>query len=77
MVFLVAAVSFLSKNITSFFIFGSFIEGFMLISSTDAIVTLSLLIFNYSSLYFRSDAWTTETREYFTFPLPSIILIPR
>ena len=58
MVFLVAAVSFLAKNLTSFLIVGSFIDGYMLIASTDAIVTLSLFIFISSSLSFRSDAWT-------------------
>ena len=49
----------------------------MLIAQTDAIFTSSLCIFNSSSLSFRSYAWMMETREYFTFTLPNICLIPR
>ena len=62
-VFLVAMVSFLAKNLTVFLIFASLIEGYMLIASTDAIVTPSLFKSNYLSLYSRSDAWTMETHE--------------
>ena len=63
-VFLVDAVSFLEKNITSFLIVASLMDGYMLTLSTDAIVTMYLFISNSSSLYFRSDDWTTETRLY-------------
>ena len=63
MVFLVAAVIFLAKNLTAFLIVESFIEGYMLIASTDTIVTLSLFISSYSSLPFRSDDWTIDARE--------------
>ena len=38
MVFLVAVVSFLAKNINSSLIVESFIEGYMLIALTEAIV---------------------------------------
>ena len=63
MVFLVAAVSFLVKNITDFLIVSSLIEGYILLASTDAIVTKFLFISNYSSLSFRSDACTMEKHE--------------
>ena len=56
--FLVVAVSFIAKNLTEFLIVESFIEGYMLIASTDAIVTLSLFTSSSPSLSFRSDAWT-------------------
>ena len=58
MVFLVAAVIFLAKNLTAFLIVESFIEGYMLIASTDTIATSSLFTSSSSSLSFRSDAWT-------------------
>ena len=45
MIFLVAAVIFLANNLTSFFIVESFIDGYMLIASTDDIVALSLFIY--------------------------------
>ena len=61
--FLGAAVSFLAKNLTAFLIVEILIDGYMLIASTDAIVTSSLFIFSSSSLSFRSYAWTMETRE--------------
>ena len=77
MVFLVAAVSFLAKNITAFLIVESFIDGYMLIASTDAIVASSLFTFSSSSHSFRSDDSTMETREYFDFTLSNIHLIPR
>ena len=48
MIYLVAAVSSLESNITVFVIVERFIKGLMLITSTDAIVTLFL--FTYSSL---------------------------
>ena len=54
-VFLVDAVSFLEKNITSFLIFASFVEGDILTASNDAIVTQSLFISDDSSLSLRSD----------------------
>ena len=63
MVFLVSAVSFLAKNITAFLVVLSLIDGYIFFASPDAIVALSLSIFNSSSLYSRSDAWTMETRE--------------
>ena len=62
-VFLVAAVIPLEKNITAFLIVASFIEGYILTSSTDAIVALYLFISNYSILSFRSDAWKMMTHE--------------
>ena len=52
MVFLVASVSFLAKNLTSFLIVDSFIDKYMLIAPIDAIVTLSLFNFSSSSLSF-------------------------
>ena len=58
MVFLVSTVSFIAKNITAFLIVESFIEGYMLIASTDTIATSSLFTSSSSSLSFRSDAWT-------------------
>ena len=58
MVFLVAAVSFLVKNITAFLIVESFIYRYMLIASTDDIVTFSLFTFSCSSLSLMLDAWT-------------------
>ena len=63
MVFLVAMVSVLAKNLTAFLIFASLIEGYMLIESTDTIVTSSLTNFLSSTLSFRSEAWTMEKRE--------------
>ena len=63
MIFLVAAVSFLAKNITSSLIVESFIDRYLLIVSTDDFVTFSIFNFNPSSLYFRLDAWTMETRD--------------
>ena len=63
MVLLVAAVSFLEKNITAFLIVASLTEGYILTASNDAIVTMSLFISNYTSISFRSDAWTMETCE--------------
>ena len=46
MVFLVAAVRFLEKNLTAFLIVDSLIDGYMLIVSTDAIV---YILINYTS----------------------------
>ena len=43
MVFLVATVSFLKNNLTDFLIVDGLIEGYVLIASTDAIVTSSRL----------------------------------
>ena len=53
MVFLVAAVVFLANNITAFLIVEIFIEGYMLIASTDYIVNLSLFNSSSSSFPFR------------------------
>ena len=63
MVFLVAVVIFLAKNLTEFLIVDSLIDGYTLIASTDAIVTLSIFTLISSSISFRSDAWTMETRD--------------
>ena len=63
MVFLVDTVSFIANNLTAFLFVESFIEEYMLISSPDAFFTLSIFKYNSSSLYFRLDAWTMETRE--------------
>ena len=77
MVFLVASVSFLAKSLTSFLVSEIFIEWYILIACTNAIVTFSLFNNIYSSLSFRSDAWMMETCEWFTFALYRIIFIPR
>ena len=77
MVFLVSEVSVLAKNLTTFLIVASLMDGNILIASNDAIFTSYLFIFNYSSLSFRLDAWTMETRELFTFPLSKDLLISR
>ena len=37
----------------------------MLIASTDDIITSSLFNYSYSSISFRSDAWTMNICEYF------------
>ena len=63
MVFLVAVVSFLANNFTAFLIVESLIEGYMFIVSTEDILISSLFNYSSSSLSFRSDAWTMETRE--------------
>ena len=63
MVFLVATVSFLANNLTAFLVVESLIEGYMAISPTYAIVTLSILNSSSSSISFRLDAWTMETSE--------------
>ena len=76
MVFLVAAIIFIAKNLTSFLIVDIFIEGYMLIASTDAIVTLSLIFSNHPSLSFSSDALTMETCGYFTLALSNVLFIP-
>ena len=55
-VFLVNDVSIFVKNITAFLVVAGLIEGYMLITSTDAIVSSSLFIPNYISISFRSDA---------------------
>ena len=60
---LVAAVSFIAKNLTSFLTVASFTEGYILIASTDDIVTLSLFISNYSIISFRFDAWRMDMHE--------------
>ena len=46
-VFLVDAISSIDKKLTNFLIVASFIEGYTLTASTDAIITLSLFISNY------------------------------
>ena len=63
MVFLVSVVSFLAKNLTAFLVVASLMDGYILIASTDAIVTSSLFTFISSSIYFSLEAWTMETRE--------------
>ena len=63
MVFLVDEVIFLANNLTAFLIVASFIEGYILIEPTYTIVTPSLFNSNHSSLSFRSDYLTMETRE--------------
>ena len=55
-VFLVAAVSFLAKNLNTFLTVESFIKGCMLIAPNNNIVTLSIFNSSSSSLSFRSDA---------------------
>ena len=62
-VFLVSLVSFLVKHLTAFLIVASFIDGYMFIASTDVIVISSLFNPSSSSLSFRSEAWTMESRE--------------
>ena len=53
MVLLVAAVSFLATNLTAFLIFEILFEGYILIESTDAIITPYLFKSNFSILSFR------------------------
>ena len=62
-VFLVSVVSFLAKNLTAILIVVIFIEGYIRIESTDAIVTLYLFISNSSSLSSKSNYWTMDTHE--------------
>ena len=62
-VFLVSLVIFLAKYLTYFLIVASLIDGYMLIASTDAIVTSSIFTSNSSSLSFRSVAWTMESLD--------------
>ena len=54
--FLVSAVIFLAKYLTAFLIVEIFMDGYMLIASTDVVFNLSLFTFNSSSLYFRLEA---------------------
>ena len=61
--FLVFLESFLAKYLIAFLIVASLMNGYMLIASTDAIVTSSLFTSNYSSISFSSEAWTLESRE--------------
>ena len=63
MVFLVSVVSFLAENFTAFLIVASLMDGYILITSTDAIVTYFFITLNSSSIYFRSGAWMMEIRE--------------
>ena len=56
-VFLVAVVIFIVKNITAFLIVESLIEGYMLIASTDTIVSSYFFTSNSASLYFRLNYW--------------------
>ena len=63
MVFFVVVVSFLVMNLIAFLVFEIFIEGYMLIALTEAIIISSLFNFSYSSLSFSSDDWTMETHE--------------
>ena len=61
--FLIAVVSVLANNLTALLIVASFMEAYMLIASTEAIVTASLTKFFSSNLSYRSEAWTIEKRE--------------
>ena len=54
---------FFAKYLTAFLIFASLIDGYMLIASTDAIVTSSVFTPNSLSISFRSEAWTMESCE--------------
>ena len=62
-VFLVSLVSVLEKYLTAFLIVASLIEGYILTTSTKAIITSSLFDPIYSSVSFGSEAWTMEFRE--------------
>ena len=62
-VFLVSLVSVLEKYLTAFLIVASLIEGYILITSTDAIVTPSFFNPISSSVSFRPGAWTMEFCE--------------
>ena len=53
MVFLVSEVSFLEKYLTAFLIVVSLLDGYILIASTDAIVTSSFFTFNSLNHSFR------------------------
>ena len=61
--FLVSLVILIANYLTAFLIVAILIDVYMLIASTDAVVTSSLFSSNSSSLYFRSEAWTMESRE--------------
>ena len=63
MIYLVAAVSSLENNITAFLIVERFIKGLMLITSTDAIVTLFLFTYISLRLSFRLYAYTMFNGE--------------
>ena len=76
-VFLVSLVSFLAKYLTAFLIIGGFIDGYMLIASTYAIITSSIFSPGSLGFSFRLEAWTMESCEQFTFPLSRYIFIPR
>ena len=58
-VFLTSLVSFLAKNLAAFFIVASLIDGYILIVSTDAIVTSYFFNPISSSVSFRSESWMT------------------
>ena len=60
---LVSLVSILSKYLTAFLIVASLIKGYILIASTEAIVTYSFFNPIYSSVSLRSEAWTLEFCE--------------
>ena len=60
---LVPAVNCLAKNLTEFLVVVILIEGYMVIASTDVIVTPYLFNSNFSGLSFGSDDCTMETRE--------------
>ena len=77
MVFLVAAVSFLAKNLTIFLTVESFIKGCMLIASTNNIVTFLYLLLVLQVFLLGHMLGLMQTREYFTFTMSIIILIPR
>ena len=51
------------ENITAFFIVASLVDGYILIVSTDVIVTSYFFNTVSSSVSFRSDTWTMELRE--------------
>ena len=60
--FLDSLVSVLAKYLTALLIVVSLIEGYILIASTEAIVTFSFFNLISSSFPFRSEAWTMEFR---------------
>ena len=61
-VFLVYMVIILAKYLTAFLIVANFNDRYMLIASTDDIVTSSLFNPISLSVSFRSEAWTMEFR---------------
>ena len=68
--------TFENKSI-AFLIVSSLMDGYMLISQTDEIITSYLLTTIYSNFLFSPDAWIMLTYEQFNFALSNVFLMPR